>query len=456
MRQSHSPEFSTPFDKTNAADAIMQRQRCIKQDVRNDNGGLMSTRIEGNAAAEWRQHWKVVLAACVGMGVASTIAYSGGLFIEPLEKEFGWSRAQIMSGHSIAATLAAICAPFMGILVDRKGPRRIGIAAVIIVCGALALFSLTGPNIWHWRALWLPLTLGIILVQPMVWTGAVTSLFSAGRGLALAVTLCGSSVASMIVPKLTETLILNLGWRMAWVGLAAFWLVLALPIIWLFFRGAVDQDRVAKANVQNEPARPRPSVWHSGILTWRFPVLLIAGVSIALVVVTLVVSVVPVLSASGIDRSDATWIAGLVGVTAIIGRLTIGTLLDRMDGRIIAAICVMMPVIGIMLLIQLPGSVAAASAAVLILGFALGAELDIVAYLTSRYFGRENFGFLFGTIGGLIGFAGGNGPVALNAIYDGTGSYTPALWATIPICLFSATLFLCLGRYPEQAREQPN
>jgi nitrate/nitrite transporter NarK len=411
---------------------------------------LVSTRIEGIAATEWRLHWKVVLAAFAGMGVASTIAYSSGLFIEPLEQEFGWSRAQIMSGHSIAATLAAICAPFMGILVDRKGPRRIGIAAVITMCVAIAMFSLTGPSIWQWRALWLPLTLGIILVQPMVWTAAVTSLFSAGRGFALAVTLCGSSVASMIVPKLTETLIVTLGWRMAWVGLAAFWLLLALPIIWLFFRGAVDQERAAKDNVSVQTSLPRASVWHSGILTWRFPVLLVAGVSIALVVVTMVVSVVPVLSASGISRGDATWIAGLVGVTAIVGRLSIGSLLDRMDGRIIAAICVSLPIVAIMLLIQLPGSLVAASAAVLIFGFSLGAELDIVAYLTSRYFGRENFGFLFGTIGGLLGFASGNGPVVLNAVYDATGSYVPALWAAIPICLFSAMLFLCLGRYPEQ------
>ena len=67
----------------------------------------MSTRIEGDAVDEWRQHWKVVLAAFAGMGVASVISYSSSLFIEPLEQEFGWSRAQIMSGHSIAATIAA-------------------------------------------------------------------------------------------------------------------------------------------------------------------------------------------------------------------------------------------------------------------------------------------------------------------------------------------------------------
>ena len=98
--------------------------------------------------------------------------------------------------------------------------------------------------------------------------------------------------------------------------------------------------------------------------------------------------------------------------------------------------------------------VVAAAIAILIFGFSLGAELDIVAYLTSRYFGRENFGFLFGTIGGCLGFASGNGPVLLNRVYDVAGSYTPALWAAVPLCLLSAGLFLCLGRYPEGEQQQ--
>jgi MFS family permease len=410
---------------------------------------LVSTRIEGNATAEWRANWTVVMAACAGMGVASLISYSNSLFIKPLEQEFHWSRAEIMFGNSIAATVAAVCAPFMGILVDRFGPRRIGIAAVITLCGAIALLSQAGPSIWNWWALWLPITLGIILVQPMVWTSAVTSLFSTGRGLALAVTLCGSSIASMVVPKMTYGLIEAYGWRVAWVGLGAIWLLIALPLIWFFFTSAVDQGRVIRpASVVPETVL-RPSVWNSGILSWRFPMLLVAGVSIALVVVTMVTSGVPVMEASGISRSDATSIAGLAGITAIFGRLTIGTLLDRMDGRIIAAACVSLPIVGILLLIKLPGSLLAASSAVLVFGFSLGSELDIVAYLTSRYFGRENFGFLFGTIGGCLGLATGYGPVMLNRVYDVTGSYTPALWAAVPLCLLSATLFLCLGRYPD-------
>ena len=68
----------------------------------------MSTRIEGNAAEEWRANWPIVLAAAAGYGVASIVSYSSSIFIEPLQAEFGWSRAQIMSGHSIAALAGAI------------------------------------------------------------------------------------------------------------------------------------------------------------------------------------------------------------------------------------------------------------------------------------------------------------------------------------------------------------
>ncbi len=408
---------------------------------------------EGGAAAEWRQNWPVVMAACAGVGTATIITYSSGLFLEPLEQEFGWSRAEIMSGHAIASTAGVICAPFTGMFVDRIGPRRIGIVAVILICLTTALFSLTGPNIWHWRALWVPFSIAIVLIQPSVWTAAVTSLFSAGRGLALAVTLCGSSIGSIVTPPLTFYLIESVGWRLAFVCLGAVWAFIALPPIWLFFSSSRDRVRLAPDQMQASAALPRPSIWQSGILTRRYPQLLLAGVCIAGVVVTMAVSVVPILSSSGISRGEAAGIASLIGVTAIFGRLTIGALLDRMNGRLIAAGCVLLPILGLLILIHFPGSTLAASAAVLIFGFSLGAELDIVAYLTSRYFGTQNFGFLFGTIGGFIGLAGANGPIALNAVYDATGSYVPALWAAMPLCLLSALLFLLLGPYPK--REVP-
>ncbi|WP_197063547.1 hypothetical protein [Novosphingobium malaysiense] len=63
-----------------------------------------------------------------------------------------------------------------------------------------------------------------------------------------------------------------------------------------------------------------------------------------------------------------------------------------------------------------------ASAAIMIFGLTLGAELDILAYLTSHHCSRENFGFLFGVMSGLVTLAGGTGPVMLNTVFDHTGS----------------------------------
>ncbi|MBV1686184.1 MFS transporter [Novosphingobium sp. G106] len=392
------------------------------------------------------------MAAFAGVAVSTIISYSSSLFIEPLQHEFGWTRAQAMSGHAIASVAGVICAPFTGLLVDKIGPRRLGIAAVVSLCASTAMLGLTGSNIWGWRALWLPIAFAIVLIQPSVWTAAVTSLFDSGRGFALAVTLCGSSVAAIVIPPLTYFLIETYGWRMAWAGLAAFWAVLTLPPIWFFFSSAKDRQRLSAPAEAPATAGPPRSLWQSGLLTRRFPQLLVAGVCIAGVVVTLGVSLVPLLSSNGLTRGQAAGIASLLGLSSIAGRLAIGTLLDRMSGRFLAAFCVTLPIVGILILIQCPGSTLAASLAVLILGLSLGAELDLIAYLTSRYFKVENFGFLFGTIGGFIGLAGGNGPILLNASFDATGSYIYALWAAIPICLFSALLFLLLGPYPDRER----
>jgi MFS family permease len=410
----------------------------------------LSARLEGDAREEWRAHWPVVLAASAGMAMAAVISYAAGLFIAPLEKEFGWSRTDIASAHLISAISTILLAPFVGFLVDRFGPRRIGIVAVIAICGALSLFSLTTSSIWSWRLLWVFMAAATVIVQPMVWTSAVTGMFSAGRGLALAVVLCGSSLCSIVTPPLTYWLIETFGWRLAWVGIAICWGLVVLPLVLMFFTSVQDKARRKAALT---PISERPSFissFRGDVLTWRFMQLAFAGFCVAIAVVSTAVTIVPILSSNGLTRGEAAGIASLLGFAAIAGRLTIGHLLDRFQGRFIAAVAVCMPVIGSLILITTPGSVPAAAVAVLIFGLSLGAELDIMAYLTSRYFKAESFGMMFGTIGGFVALAGATGPVILNRVYDVTNSYVPALWGILPVCLISATLFILMGPYPEK------
>ena len=399
---------------------------------------------------EWRQHWPAVMAATSGVGLSTIISYSTGVFIGPLEHAFGWSRAQITSGHVIAGFATIVCAPWTGWLVDRFGPRRIGLVAAVAMCLAEAMLGLTGPSLWSWRALWVFVAIAVVLIQPLVWTSSVTSLFTRRRGMALAVTLCGSGIGSLITPPLTFWLIQHFGWRMAFVGLAAIWGAVTIPILLLFLTSAADNARRTRQAHAPRLATGMRALLRSTVLTRRYVTLTMAGFCFAIVVVPAVVTMVPLLAANGIAPGRAATIAASVGLASIFGRLNIGLLLDRAPGRFVAASCACLPMVAYAILIAFPGSTGAATTAALVLGLALGAELDILAYLVSRYFAIANFGVLFGIIGGFITMAGSAGPMALNAVYDHTHSYQPALWAMIPLCLLASLLFLTLGAYPRE------
>ncbi len=380
-------------------------------------------------------------------------SYSTGLFFEPLEREFGWGRAAMSSPHILGSIAVILFGPYVGHVMDRFGSRRVGIAGISLLIAAFSLLGLTTGNMALWWSTWLLLALTSVLYQPMVWSSAVTSFFSAGRGFALAVTLCGTSLCSVITPKLAQYLIDAVGWRLAFPAIALCWGLVVLPLLWLFFTSAADKQRTGET-VRTSHAHPSFFTSFRGeVLTGQFLQVALAGFSIALVVVSVALTIVPILSSSGIERSSAANIAALLGLSSICGRLTIGLLLDRFSGRHIAAVAVCFPIIGSLLLLSYPGSITAASVAVVIFGLALGAELDILAYLTSRYFKLASFGMLFGTIGIAVNLASSVGPVLLNTVYDATDSYRLALWAVLPLCLISATLFLLLGPYPDTNHE---
>lgn len=401
------------------------------------------------ASQEWARNWPVVLASAAGVALSTVHIYSLGVMIAPLEAEFGWSRAQISSGMMIGAVVALLLSPFVGLLVDRLGPRRVALCGGTVYCAMVAMLSLAGPSIWSWMALWTALAIGVKGLIPLIWTAAVSSLFVRARGLAIALTLCGAGLGATLTPIVTSYLNEAYGWRMAYVGLGAFWAVLVLPLLFFLFTSAKDRQRSA-------PPTEKPAVAllltgltaRQGFRSPRFYKLAVAAFGIALVAVSFTVNLVPILTSTGLSQINAAEIAGLVGLASITGRLLGGYLIDRINGSLVAAVAVLLPIVSCALLLSMPGAPGAAKMAAVFLGLALGAELDAVAYLATRHLGMLSFGLLFGVISGLLSFATGLGPLIVSYSFDVTGSYSLALWAYIPVCVLSAILFLSLGRYP--------
>jgi len=172
--------------------------------------------------------------------------YTIGLFLKPLEHDFGWSRSEASSGLMIVSAIAVFLSPFTGALIDRLGTRIFGIAGVLIYCAALASLSLSNGSLYIWWATWLLLAIGSLCLKPTVFAAAVSTHFKSGRGLALAVVLCGAGIGAILFPPLTTWFLQNFSWRIAYLALSIFGLVLTLPLILLYFSDAKDDPRRQK------------------------------------------------------------------------------------------------------------------------------------------------------------------------------------------------------------------
>lgn len=401
------------------------------------------------AGQEWRSYWPTVVAGTAGMSFFAMVTYQFGLFIGPLEREFGWDRASISFGMTIFTLGSMLLGPFVGVLIDRIGTRRIGIAGLALSGLAVGALGFANGSIMQWYFLWLAVAVTAVTVKSTLWSAAVNSLFSAGRGLALAVVLSGTAIGQSLAPLLANQLIAEQGWRWAfhWMGLG--WGGTALVLVILFLRDVRDHGR----RTATAAAKPPPVL---GGLTSREAMrdsrilrIALGNLLLSLVGSGVSVHMVPILIHTGQTTSGAAAIAASAGLAGLAGKLITGWLLDRVQGNLIPFSAYGLAALGYFLLMDRLEAPVALTLGVMLLGYSSGAGLQVTAYLVSRYGGMRNFGAIFATIGSTMMFGASLGPLIAGLIYDTTRSYDLLLGVAIPVALLCALLFVGLGRYPE-------
>src|SRR5205085_8107168 len=125
--------------------------------------------------------------------------------------------------------------PVAGAILDRWGPRRMALAGMVLAAASFASFGVTTGSFALWIVQWIAYSLFALGLKTTVWTAAVSGAFEKGRGMAIAVTLCGTALAQTLVPLLSHWLIEDYGWRMAYVGLGVGWGGFALLLTGLLF-----------------------------------------------------------------------------------------------------------------------------------------------------------------------------------------------------------------------------
>jgi len=237
---------------------------------------------------------------------------------------------------------------------------------------------------------------------------------------------------------------------------------LALIPVGFWFR----ENRVAAPRSDAAPpagvARPAPPAAaaptasgysvREALRTRRFWQIALAFVLIGAVVSALMVHLVPLMMDAGLGRTLAVRIAGVLGLSVIFGRLLTGWLVDRFHPPYVAAAFLIMPVFGCLLLTSETVTPLVVICAIAFIGLAAGSEVDLVPYLTARYFGLRAYGEIYSWM--FIAFYAGVavGPLLLGRVYDRDGHYDTGLLLAIPVLAAGVALVATLGQSPTFAR----
>jgi MFS family permease len=399
--------------------------------------------------------WWIVFGATLSMLVAQgpVILYTLGLFIKPLNQEFGWDRASISAAGGLAAISSAIAIPFVGWVIDHWGIRTVLLPVVVLSASSIALIALT-PNSAVVFMLLFAITGFLGSGQgPLGYAKCVSAWFDDRRGLALGITMSGIGLGAALVPQYAQWLLGNFGWRTAYVGLGFLTLIVAFPAVILFISEPMREE-VAGRPLTGPSAvseyRPPDVEVREALAGRRFWLIAFALVLVSTVTQGLVVHTVPLLTDKGYSPETAAALMIAVGLSTMAGRLLSGYLVDRIFAPFVAAFFFLLPCLGIYLLDTALSPVAG----IISLGLASGTEIDMIGFLTSRYFGMKRFGQLYGYLFASFVVGSAFGPYFMGLAFERLHSYEPALWTFGVFMVLASILILCLGpyRYPIEGK----
>jgi len=381
----------------------------------------------------------VVLAClcCAGFARQGPAVATLSIFVEPLTREFGWSRTALSGAVSLGGVLAALSSPLIGPLLDRHGARLTLCIAVLVTGVAMMLLSLTQSLLVFYllfciaRMNWAgPFDLGIY--------GGVNNWFVARRAFATSVATLAQMAGLIAMPLIAQLAMLQHGWRAGWLAIGSVTLLIGFLPVWLFMvrrpedlglvpdRRAADNaaDGATKAAQTNYP---EPSFSRKqAIGTSAFWLLLLYTVLVYPVQAGVSLHQAAHLIERSIGPTTAATIVGTFSLMSAVASIACGLLPRRVQIRHPLALIGGFLAAGTLAMIGISSRGQGYFAAALF-GLGIGGVLTLLPIAWADYFGRANFAAIRGIALSVQVIAQAAGPLLSGALHDRTGSYLRSL-----------------------------
>lgn len=404
-------------------------------------------------AGEFRNGWGVVVASMIGIGLGLTAVpfYSLGVFAGPVTEEFGWTRGDYMSVTLLMVALTLVLCPIIGKFADKGHVKSVATGSLVALGVLFCSLSLlpANANIWTFYAIYIAMAIFASGSLSITFTRSITGWFVVHRGLALAIALAGVGICALLLPAYTDWAISRFGFRGAYIAVGILPLFVGAPVVAILLR---NPPALPAGEAQPAGGMPAPSRMLDGALrSHRFWILVGLAIFASAAASGTAANLVPLLVERGYERATAAGMAGIFGLALIVGRLITGALVDRLWAPMVGCVSLCICAAGLSLFTLGGLGTTGDAIAVASVGFASGAEIDLIAYLVSRYFPARSYARIYGVLYGVAAAGGGSSTAMFGRSFDHFGSYQPILHMSVVALALTALSLLLMGPYPERS-----
>ena len=392
--------------------------------------------------SEFRR-WLVVLGAVLGLMVGNgpIMQFTFGVFILPVSQAFSTDRGTVSTALLLGLFLTGLMTPLAGHLMDRYGVRKIAIPSIVLFALGIMAVGYFSTSVTVFIVIYA--LAGIVAAgqTPLPYAKVVTSILDKKRGLALGISMAGVGLGTALMPQIAQHLVVAVGWRTAYMALGGLILLIGFPSMLFLIREQVQFNPGHSSHLVVEGSTTREA-----LKTSTFRILGVSFFFAALAAAGVIAHIIPILEDRGVSAQVATTAISVAGGALILGRLLAGYMLDRYFAPYVALFFFIVPLLGIGL-IAFTDQSAFAMVATVMVGLGLGAEVDLIGFMLSRYFGNKSFGALYGYLFAAFMLASGLGPFIMGMSFKYLNSYFPVLIGLMVVLVISSALMFKLGEY---------
>ena len=369
---------------------------------------------------------------CAGFSRQGPAVATLSIFVEPLTREFGWSRAALSGAVSLGGVLAALLSPLIGPLVDRYGSRIALSVAILVNASAMMLLSLT-PSLLVFYLLFCIARMNWAGPFELAIYGAVNNWFVARRAFATSIVTVAQAAGLVAMPLLAQFAMQRSGWRFGWLAIGLLTLLVGLLPVWLFMvrrpedLGLVPDRQPAAGIVAPRPQFLEPSFSRrDAVGTAAFWLLLLYTVLVYPVQAGVSLHQAAHLIERGVAPSIAAAIVSTFSLMSAVASLACGFLPRSLPIRYPLAAIGALLAASTLLMVGISSS-AEGYVAAAIFGLGLGGLLTVLPIAWADYFGRAHFASIRSVALSAQVLAQAAGPLLSGVLHDWTGNYTLSL-----------------------------